>query len=140
MPKYDENYGGAKNSNATVTPDCESVENLAIHNLELGREYALTEGRGAEDAFGDGSRIEGTMFTKAFIGSAKLANGKIADVMVIFNSEDFYFEDVNVGLNAIFSRCANVKESRNVYYSIRNGILKSIARFHEIKWRRTDAK
>jgi hypothetical protein len=38
MPKYDENYGGAKYSNATVTRDCESVETRQREAQVLGEE------------------------------------------------------------------------------------------------------
>jgi hypothetical protein len=74
-------------------------------------------------------------FSNAIISEIELKNGQRTQVVVIFNNSEVNFEEMNVGIKTTMSRCMNVGRSKNTFCSIKNGMLKPFAMFHESAWK-----
>lgn len=73
-------------------------------------------------------------YTSAIVSEVELGNGTVTQVVLVFNNYEVDFEEMNIGLTYAFSRCTNIRKSKNILYSLREGILKPFAAFMEYVW------
>lgn len=78
---------------------------------------------------------ENDIFYKcALVCDVELTSGKQTRVIVLFNSNELNFEEINIGLNYSFRNCYNVSKNTNTYCYIRNNKLSPVCGFDEINY------
>lgn len=82
--------------------------------------------------------LNNAVMSNAVVTNVQLRNGKTASIVTLFNSSEFSFEDINIGVTTGLNREHKFNNSivskQSAMFSIKNSALKLMARFQKVSY------
>jgi hypothetical protein len=78
------------------------------------------------------------IMSTALVTNVELRNGKTTSIVTLFNSSEFSFEDISIGVTTALNRESEFEDSilskQSALFSIKNSALKLISRFPKVSY------
>lgn len=86
----------------------------------------------------DSFAVNNGIMSNAVVTNVQLRNGKTASIVTLFNSSEFSFEDINIGVTTAINRESKFNDSvvskQSAMFSIKDSALKLMARFQKVNY------
>lgn len=81
----------------------------------------------------DSFAVNNNIMRNALVTNIELRNGKTTSIVTLFNSHEFSFEEINIGITTALNRESkfkgNIISKQSAFFSIKDSVLKLFAKF-----------